>query len=120
MERIDTTVAVKTGSTGDALDRFIVRLEETKQSARIVLQCCDRMPESGPMNIDDPRVALELPTGEAYSYTEAGNGELGFHLVSDGNGTPYRVRVRWPCPRTTAAMPRRATAPDRRSCFARR
>jgi NADH-quinone oxidoreductase subunit D len=40
---------------------------------------------------------LKPPQGEVYSYTEAGNGELGFHLVSDGSGTPYRVRVRPPC-----------------------
>jgi NADH-quinone oxidoreductase subunit D len=40
---------------------------------------------------------IKIPPGEIYSFTEAGNGELGFHLVSDGSGTPYRVRCRPPC-----------------------
>jgi len=39
----------------------------------------------------------KIPQGEVYSYTEGGNGELGFYLVSDGSGTPYRVRIRPPC-----------------------
>ncbi len=39
----------------------------------------------------------KVPRGEVYSYTEGGNGELGFYLVSDGTGTPYRVRIRPPC-----------------------
>ena len=39
----------------------------------------------------------KVPAGETYSYTEGGNGELGFYLVSDGSGTPYRVRIRPPC-----------------------
>jgi len=105
----DVEFDVPIGSTGDALDRFIVRIEEMKQSARIVLQCCDRMPDSGPMNIDDSRVVLALPAGEVYSYTEAGNGELGFYVVSDGSGTPYRVRIRRPCPLT--ACPKNKNLP---------
>ena len=40
---------------------------------------------------------IKVPAGECYSYTEGGNGELGFYLVSDGSGTPYRVRIRPPC-----------------------
>ena len=79
------------------------------------------MPSSGPVSVDDPRVVLppkdavystiegtiahfklvmegmKPPKGEVYGYTEATNGELGFHIVSDGTGTPYRVRVRPPC-----------------------
>jgi NADH-quinone oxidoreductase subunit D len=79
------------------------------------------MPDEGPVNVDDPRVMLpekhavyttieatiqhfklvmegaKVPKGEVYSYTEGGNGELGFYLVSDGSGTPYRVRIRPPC-----------------------
>lgn len=129
----DVEFDVPIGSTGDTLDRFIVRLEEMKQSARIVAQCCDRMPDDGPMKIDDPRVVLppkdevyttieatiqhfkivmegiKLPAGEVYSYTEAGNGELGFYLVSDGSGTPYRVRMRPPCFFTTAGVERMIT-----------
>jgi len=124
---------VPVGSTGDCADRFLVRLDEIKQSARIIQQCLQNMPDSGPMCIDDPAVVLppkhevystiegtiqhfkivmegiKLPAGEVYSYTEAGNGELGFYLVSDGSGTPYRVRIRPPCYFTTAGLERMIT-----------
>lgn len=119
---------VPVGTRGDCLDRYTVRLAEIEQSAKIVSQCVERMPDEGPMHIDDPRIVyppkddvyttieatiqhfkivmegIKLPAGEAYSYTEAGNGELGFYLVSDGSGTPYRVRVRPPCFFTTAGV----------------
>ncbi|MCC6214330.1 MAG: NADH-quinone oxidoreductase subunit D [Polyangiaceae bacterium] len=112
---------VPVGTRGDCLDRFLVRIEEIKQSARILAQCVRRMPDDGPVNVDDPRVVLpekgdvystiegtirhfkivmeglKLPAGEVYSYTEGGNGEMGFYLVSDGSGTPWRVRIRPPC-----------------------
>ncbi len=109
------------GKNGDNLDRFLIRLAELRQSAKIILQACDRMADEGPVNCDDPRVMLppkqdvyttiegtiqhfklimegaKVPAGECYSYTEGGNGELGYYLVSDGTGTPYRVRIRPPC-----------------------
>lgn len=112
---------VPVGTAGDNWDRFMVRQEEIRQSARIIEQALDQMPDTGPINIDDARVVLppkqdvyttiegtiqhfkivmegiKVPAGECYSYTEAGNGELGFYLVSDGSGTPYRVRIRPPC-----------------------
>lgn len=112
---------VPVGSKGDTLDRFLVRLAEIRQSARILEQVCDRMPDEGEVNVNDPRVmyppkeavyttiegtiqhfklvmeGAKVPKGEVYSYTEGGNGELGFYLVSDGSGTPYRVRIRPPC-----------------------
>ena len=112
---------VPVGGRGDNLDRFLVRLMELRQSIRIIEQVLDRMPDDGPVNVDDPRVMLpekqdvyttieatiqhfklimegaKVPKGEVYSYTEGGNGELGFYLVSDGSGTPYRVRIRPPC-----------------------
>lgn len=112
---------VPIGEDGDAWDRFSVRLEEIRQSARIIEQALEQMPDSGPVSVDDPRVMLppknevyntieatiahfklvmegfKPPPGEVYSYTEAGNGELGFYIISDGSGTPYRVRVRPPC-----------------------
>jgi len=118
-DRLEFDVPV--GSTGDNFDRFMCREEEIRQSIRILEQCMDQMPDEGPMNIDDPRVVLpekedvyttieatiqhfkivmegiKVPAGEVYSYTEAGNGELGFYLVSDGSGTPYRCRIRPPC-----------------------
>jgi NADH-quinone oxidoreductase subunit D len=124
----DVDFEVPVGSAGDCLDRYVVRFEEIKQSARIIEQCLNRMPGAGPIQIDDPRVVLpakeavqntiegsiqhfkiimegiKLPAGEAYGYTEAGNGELGFYLVSDGSGTPYRVRMRPPCFFTTAGL----------------
>jgi NADH-quinone oxidoreductase subunit D len=118
-DRFDFEVPV--GTTGDNYDRFMCRQEEIRQSARIIEQALEQMPDEGPINIDDPRVVLppkdevyttiegtiqhfkivmegiKIPAGECYSYTEGGNGELGFYIVSDGSGTPYRVRVRPPC-----------------------
>jgi len=118
-DQYDFDVAV--GSQGDNYDRFMVRTEEIRQSARIVDQALKQIPAKGPINIDDPRIVLppkdevyntiegtiqhfkvvmegiKVPAGECYSYTEAGNGELGFYIVSDGSGTPYRVRIRPPC-----------------------
>jgi NADH-quinone oxidoreductase subunit D len=118
-DEVDFDVPV--GRRGDTMDRFLVRLAEIRQSMRIVEQVCARMPDEGPVSVDDPRVMLppkeavystieatiqhfklvmegaKVPKGEVYSYTEGGNGELGFYLVSDGSGTPYRVRIRPPC-----------------------
>jgi NADH-quinone oxidoreductase subunit D len=112
---------VPVGQVGDNWDRFMVRLEEIRQSTRIIEQALEQMPDDGPINVSDPRVVLpekedvyttiegtiqhfkivmegiKVPAGEAYGYTEGGNGELGFYLVSDGSGTPYRVRIRPPC-----------------------
>jgi len=121
---------VPVGQASDSFDRFMVRIEEMKQSARIIEQCLERMPDSGPVNVDDPRVilppkedvygtiegtiqhfkivmeGLKLPAGEVYSYSEGGNGELGFYIVSDGSGTPYRVRIRPPCFYVTGGLER--------------
>ncbi len=121
---------VPVGSASDCFDRFMVRLAEMRQSARIIEQCCQRMADSGPVNVTDPRIilppkeevyntiegtiqhfkivmeGLKLPAGEVYSYSEGGNGELGFYLVSDGSGTPYRVRIRPPCFLITAGLER--------------
>jgi NADH-quinone oxidoreductase subunit D len=117
-DRFDFDVPV--GEDGDNWDRFMVRLEEIRQSVRIIEQAIEQMPDDGPINVDDPRIVfpekddvyttieatiahfklviegLRTPKGEVYSFTEGGNGELGFHIVSDGSGTPYRVRVRPP------------------------
>jgi NADH-quinone oxidoreductase subunit D len=118
-DEVDFDVPV--GTNGDTLDRFLVRLGEIRQSRRIIEQSLDRMADDGPVNCDDPRVLLpnkldvyttieatiqhfklimegaKVPKGECYSYTEGGNGELGYYIVSDGSGTPYRVRIRPPC-----------------------
>lgn len=130
-DRLDFDVPV--GTVGDNWDRFLVRLEEIRQSARIIEQALDQMPDEGPVNVDDARVVLppkdevyttiegtiqhfkiimegiKVPAGECYSYTEAGNGELGFYLVSDGSGTPYRVRIRPPCFYVTSGLERMIT-----------
>lgn len=118
-DRFDFDIPV--GTDGDNWDRFMVRTEEIRQSMRIIEQALDQMPDEGPVSITDPRImlpekhevystieatiahfklvmeGLKPPPGAVYSYTEAGNGELGFYIVSDGSGTPYRVRVRPPC-----------------------
>lgn len=118
-DRFDFEVPV--GTTGDNYDRFMCRQEEMRQSVRIVEQALEQMPDDGPIDVDDPRITyppkeevyttieatiqhfkivmegIKVPAGECYSYTEGGNGELGFYLVSDGSGTPYRVRIRPPC-----------------------
>lgn len=111
---------VPTGTQGDNYDRFSVRLEEIKQSMRIIEQALNGIP-SGPIRIDDPSITLpekkqvygnieglmnhfklviegvKIPRGEAFQSVEGANGELSFYLVSDGSGRPYRVRVRPPC-----------------------
>ncbi len=124
-DRFDFSVPV--GDKGDNFDRYILRMEEVYQSVRILNQAFAQMPE-GPVVVDDPRIILppkqavyntiesmiahfkiivdgvKVPPGEIYSYTEAGNGELGFYIVSDGTGRPYRVRVRPPCFIITSAL----------------
>jgi NADH-quinone oxidoreductase subunit D len=118
-DRLDFEVPI--GHRGDNYDRFLVRMEEMRQSLRIVRQAIAQMATDGPVSVDDVRVVLpekpevyqtiegtiahfklvmegiKVPPGEVYSFSEAGNGELGFYLVSDGSGTPYRVRCRPPC-----------------------
>lgn len=117
-DRVDFDVP--TGTEGDNYDRFAVRFEEIKQSMRIIEQALEQIP-AGPIRVDDPQIMLpqkkdvygnieglmnhfklviegvKIPRGEAYQVVEGGNGELGFYLVSDGSGRPYRVRVRPPC-----------------------
>ena len=117
-ERFDFEVPV--GTTGDNYDRFLVRFNEMHQSMRIVEQAIRDLPD-GPVRIDDPRFVLpekskvynsieglmhhfklimegaKVPAGEVYQAVEGANGELGFFVVSDGSGRPYRVRVRPPC-----------------------
>jgi NADH-quinone oxidoreductase subunit D len=108
------------GTKGDNYDRFVVRIQEIEQSIGIVEQALKKIPP-GPVNLDDPRFVLpekervynsieglmhhfkiimegiKVPPGEVYFAVEGGNGELGFYIVSDGGGRPYRIRVRPPC-----------------------
>ncbi|MCH7498555.1 MAG: NADH-quinone oxidoreductase subunit D [Nitrospinae bacterium] len=115
------------GTVGDNFDRYLVRMEEIKQSFKIIKQALKEMPD-GPINVDNPYMrqpskqdayskmeemiahfkmtidGLKPPVGEVYMATEAANGELGFYLVSDGSGKPYKCRVRPPCFTMTAAV----------------
>lgn len=120
---------VPIGEIGDNFDRYLVRMEEIQQSMRIVEQAVAKIP-AGPINLDLPNVRWQAkediynriesliqhfknvtegckpPPGEVYSAVEGANGELGFYLVSDGSGHPYKCRVRSPSFALTAAMPR--------------
>jgi NADH-quinone oxidoreductase subunit D len=110
---------VPVGTTGDCLDRYLVRIEELKQCIRILRQCLKQIPD-GPVVVADPRVTLppktdtyntiesmirhfkhivdgiKVPAGEAYTFVEGGNGELGFYIVADGTGRPYKAYCRSP------------------------
>ena len=110
---------IPTGETGDCFDRYMVRVEEMRQAARIVEQALDQLPD-GPVNADVPHVVLppredittkmealihhfkliahgfKPPVGEVYAAIEAPKGELGFYIVSDGSERPYRVKIRSP------------------------
>ncbi len=85
---------VPVGENGDVYDRYLVRVEEMRQSARIITQCLDMLPD-GPVSCKTPRT-IKPPAGEVYHSIENPKGEFGFYLVSDGTETPYRVRIRPP------------------------
>jgi NADH-quinone oxidoreductase subunit D len=125
-DRLEFDIPV--GANGDNFDRYLMRIEEMRQSDRIVRQCFQQM-EPGEFVVADFRYVLppkplvygtiegvmahfklvmegiKVPPGEAYSYTEAANGELGFYLVSDGGGRPYKVGLRAPGWPMLAAIP---------------
>jgi NADH-quinone oxidoreductase subunit D len=120
---------VPVGSTGDVYDRYLVRLEELRQSNRILAQALDKLPD-GPINVSDPRVILppksaamsdmeamifhfkqvmegvKAPVGEAYLPIENPKGELGYYFVSDGTAKPVRWRIRPPAFINLAALPK--------------
>ena len=83
---------VPIGQEGDCYDRYVVRLEEIRQSARIVRQALDKTP-SGPLQAKVPRV-LKVPKGQVYSRAENPKGEFGYYIVSEGGKIPYRVKIR--------------------------
>jgi NADH-quinone oxidoreductase subunit D len=82
------------GTNGDTFDRYIVRVQEMRQSVRIIRQAVAGLPE-GPIMAKIPKV-IKPPVGEVYHSIEAPKGELGYFIVSDGSTQPYRVRVRPP------------------------
>lgn len=85
---------VPAGKNGDCWDRYWVRLQEMRESVKIVEQALDQLP-SGDCNAKVPRL-IRPPAGESYAQLEAPRGALGIYLVSDGGEKPYRVHVRAP------------------------
>ncbi len=86
---------IPTANEGDILARTKVRIEEMRQSLKMIQQCLDGMPE-GDFMAKLPK-ALKVPAGEAYAAVESPKGELGVYIVSDGSTSPYRFRYRPPC-----------------------
>ncbi len=89
-DRFDFTVPV--GRNGDCWDRWWVRLEEIRQSSRIIRQAIEGIP-SGPLQAKVPKV-IKVPAGETYVRAENPKGEMGYYLVSDGGQGPYRLKIR--------------------------
>lgn len=85
---------IPTGTTGDCYDRYRVRVEEMRQSLRIIEQAAKQIP-SGPVRSKVPHL-VRPPAGETYARIEAPKGELGFYLVSDNSIAPYRCHIRAP------------------------
>lgn len=83
------------GQLGDCWDRYDVRVKEIFESIKIVKQCLEGI-EEGPIMGKVPKV-LKVPEGEIYMRTECPRGELGYHIVSDGGKTPYRLKVKSSC-----------------------
>ena len=92
-DKVDFDIPV--GTKGDNYDRFWVRMQEVRQSLRIVTQCVEQI-EPGPVRLELPLVLRPSAGAEAYGRVEASKGELGFYLVSDGGVSPYRCKIRSP------------------------
>ena len=91
---------IPTRENGDTYDRYIVRMQEMRQSTRIIQQAVAQIPE-GPIMAKVPKV-MKPAVGEVYVSIEAPKGELGYYVVSDGTINPYRVRVRPPSSSTSS------------------
>ena len=91
-DRFDFDVAVR--YHGDCYDRYAIRLDEIRQSIRILQQAMRDIPE-GEVLTKNP-YNVRVPAGESYGRVEAPKGELGFYLVSEGQSNPYRYHVRSP------------------------
>ncbi|MCP4140404.1 MAG: NADH-quinone oxidoreductase subunit D [Chloroflexi bacterium] len=92
-DRFDFNVALR--YNGDIYDRYIIRLDEIRESIKILQQAVEQIPE-GEIQTGKPRYQMKVPAGESYGRVEGPKGELGFYLVSDGKGNPYRYHVRAP------------------------
>jgi NADH-quinone oxidoreductase subunit C/D len=86
---------VVTGSHGDLYDRYMVRMEEVRQSIRILQQVVKDIP-SGPVQTGKPQYQVRVPAGESYGRVEGPKGELGYYVVSNGKPNPWRYHVRAP------------------------
>lgn len=86
---------VPTGKTGDVFEKYKCRIEEMRQSVRILEQAVEQFPSSGPIMAKIPRV-VRVPEGETYVGIESPRGELGCYLVSKGKSNPWRVKFRRP------------------------
>jgi NADH-quinone oxidoreductase subunit D len=91
-EKYDFDIPV--GTNGDVYDRYLIRMEEIKQSMRIVAQALDSLP-AGDFTAKVPRV-IKPPEGEVYVRNEGTKGEIGFYIVSKGDKNPYRLKIRTP------------------------
>jgi NADH-quinone oxidoreductase subunit D len=125
-DQLDFEVPI--GENGDTYDRYLVRLEEMRQSRYIIQQALDKLPD-GPIKVDDNKVSfperstiegsmealihhfllasegVKAPEGEVYMPIEAPKGELGFYVVGDGTGHPKRMRIRSPSFVNLSALP---------------
>jgi NADH-quinone oxidoreductase subunit D len=100
-DRFDFEIPIR--KNGDCFDRFVIRMEEMRQSVKIIKQALDGMPE-GPIMTKVPRV-IKPPKGEAYFHIEGAKGLLGFYLVSDGTAHPYRLHIHAPSFVSLGALP---------------
>ncbi|CAB1351637.1 unnamed protein product, partial [Coregonus sp. 'balchen'] len=100
---------VPIGSKGDCYDRYLCRVEEMRQSLRIMIEALNKMP-AGEIKVDDAKMSMEslihhfklytegyqVPPGSTYTAVEAPKGEFGVYLVSDGSSRPYRCKIKAP------------------------
>jgi NADH/F420H2 dehydrogenase subunit C len=86
---------IPTGTVGDVYDRFFMRIEEVRQSIRILKQALDQIP-AGEIQTGKKNYQVRVPKGDVYGRAENPKGELGFYVVSDGSPNPYRYHVRSP------------------------
>jgi NADH-quinone oxidoreductase subunit D/NADH-quinone oxidoreductase subunit C/D len=100
--RFDFKTAIATGC--DSWCRYLVRLEEMRQSLRIIEQALDQMPKEGPIRTKTPAV-LKAPPGRYLSRVEAARGEIAFYLASDGKVNPCRMKIRSPGFSNLSALP---------------
>jgi NADH-quinone oxidoreductase subunit D len=115
----DLDFQIPIGKNGDCYDRYLMRVEEMRQSTKIMLQCLDKMPAGPVVSVDNKIVppkrgemkksmealihhfklyteGYHVPAGETYAAVEAPKGEFGVYLVSDGSNKPYRCKIRAP------------------------